>query len=50
MKSKLLDATGQKTFANSYFEIQGGKISRIEEYWAEPYPAPEGRRKWVELY
>jgi ketosteroid isomerase-like protein len=41
---------GQKTFANSYFDLQDGKITRIEEYWAEPYAAPEWRKKWVELY
>jgi hypothetical protein len=42
--------TGQKTFANSIFDIQDGKILKVEEYWAEPYPAPESRRQWVELY
>jgi ketosteroid isomerase-like protein len=42
--------TGQKTFAHSYFDVRDGKIARIEEYWAEPYPAPEWRKKWVELY
>ena len=42
--------TGQKTFANSIFDIQGDKISRAEEYWSEPYSAPENRRQWVERY
>ncbi len=42
--------TGQKTFANSYFEIKDGKIFRAEEYWAEPYAAPEWRKQWVEIY
>jgi len=42
--------TGQKTFANSIFEIKDGKILSVEEYWAEPYLAPEWRRKWVEIY
>lgn len=42
--------TGQKIFANSYFDIEDGKIIRAEEYWAEPYPAPEWRKKWVESY
>ena len=42
--------TGQKTFAVSYFDFQDGKIARSEEYWAEPYAAPENRRQWVELY
>jgi ketosteroid isomerase-like protein len=42
--------TGQKTFANSIFDIQDDKILRVEEYWAEPYAAPENRKQWVELY
>lgn len=42
--------TGQKTFANSIFEIQGDKILKSEEYWAEPYSPPENRKQWVELY
>jgi hypothetical protein len=40
--------TGQKTFANSIFEIQDGKILKVEEYWAEPYAAPDWRKQWVE--
>ena len=42
--------TGQKTYATSYFEIVEGKISTIEEYWAEPYPAQDWRKPWVEIY
>jgi hypothetical protein len=42
--------TGQKTFVTSYFSLLGGLIARAEEYWAEPYPAPESRRPWVEIY
>ena len=42
--------TGQKTFANSYFELKDGKILSAEEYWAEPYAAPEWRKQWVEIY
>ncbi len=42
--------TGQKTFANSIFDLEGDKILNIEEYWAEPYPAPEWRKQWVETY
>jgi ketosteroid isomerase-like protein len=41
--------TGQKTFACSYFEVKDGKILKAEEYWAEPYAAPEWRKPWVEL-
>lgn len=42
--------TGQKTFANSIFEIRDGKIFGVEEYWAEPYAAPDWRKQWVEIY
>ena len=42
--------TGQKTFVNSFFEIQEGRIAKVEEYWAEPGPAPEWRKQWVEAY
>lgn len=42
--------TGQKTFANSIFDIKDDKIFKTEEYWAEPYASPEWRKQWVELY
>lgn len=42
--------TGQKTYANSYFDIENGKIQKLEEYWAEPYLAPEWRKQWVKVY
>jgi hypothetical protein len=42
--------TGQKTFANSFFEIKNNKIISVEEYWAEPYVAPKWREKWVTNY
>ncbi len=42
--------SGQKTFAHSIFEFQDGKIFMVEEYWAEPYAAPDWRKQWVEIY
>ena len=42
--------TGQKTFVTSYFTVRKGLIISAEEYWAEPYPAPDWRKKWVTLY
>jgi len=42
--------TGQKTFANSIFDFKDDKIFKAEEYWAEPYSAPEWRKQWVEVY
>jgi RimJ/RimL family protein N-acetyltransferase len=41
---------GQKTFANSIFDFKDGKILKTEEYWAEPYAAPDWRKQWVEKY
>jgi hypothetical protein len=29
-------------------ELRDGKIWREVEYWAEPFPAPEWRSRWVE--
>lgn len=42
--------TGQKAFATSWFEFTEGKISKLTEFWAEPYPAPEARKRWAETY
>lgn len=42
--------TGQKTYANSIFMFKDGLIFGAEEYWAEPTPAPEWRKPWVERF
>lgn len=34
--------------AITFFEIRGGKIARMVEFWPEDYPAPANRRAWVE--
>lgn len=34
--------------AISFFTLLDGKISRIVEFWPEPYPAPANRRHLVE--
>jgi ketosteroid isomerase-like protein len=34
--------------AISFFEITEGKISRIVEYWPDPFDAPDARRHLVE--
>ncbi len=34
-------------FAVSFFKIKGGKIVEAKEYWADTYPAPGWRKKWV---
>ena len=30
------------------FELRDGKISKETAYWAQPFPAPEWRARWVE--
>ena len=38
----------QHAKALSFFEIAAGKVSRIVEYWPEPYDPPSGRAHLVE--
>ena len=38
----------QNARAISFFTVTSGKISRIVEYWPEPYPAPANRQHLVE--
>ena len=39
----------QKAKAISFFTVEGGKITRLVEYWPEPYPAAANRVHLVEL-
>ena len=38
----------QSARAVSFFTVTNGKISRIVEFWPEPYPAPVNRQHLVE--
>ena len=38
----------QHARAISFFEVRGGKITRIIEFWPEPYAAPGHRAHLVE--
>jgi ketosteroid isomerase-like protein len=38
----------QSARALSFFTIQDGKITKLVEFWPEPYPAPPGRAHLVE--
>ena len=38
----------QNARAISFFEVRGGKIARMVEFWPEPFVAPENRRHLVE--
>ena len=42
--------TGQKVFATSWFDFSEGKILKLTEFWAEPYSAPESRKRWAEKH
>jgi ketosteroid isomerase-like protein len=38
----------QSAKAISFFSVEDGKITRMVEYWPEPYPAPSNRAHLVE--
>jgi hypothetical protein len=38
----------QSAEAVSFFTVVGGKITRLVEYWPEPYAPPENRRHLTE--
>lgn len=45
------DGTQEELYAISFFEVgSDGLIKSAVEYWAETYPAPEWRKRWVERY
>lgn len=43
-----LDYGGKLYHAVSIFEIEGDKVIRETDYFAEPFEAPEWRAQWVE--
>jgi ketosteroid isomerase-like protein len=43
-----LDYDGKKYNGVTIFEIEGGKVVKETDYFAEPFPAPEWRAQWVE--
>ncbi len=38
----------QSARAISFFTVTGGRISKLREYWPEPYDPPGNRAQWVE--
>lgn len=46
--SEMPDGKTMNLFAVSHFEIEDGLIVSMREYWADCYPAPEWRKKYVE--
>jgi ketosteroid isomerase-like protein len=47
IKSVMPDGKRLSLFAVSFFKIKEGKIVEAREYWADTYPAPSWRKKWV---
>ncbi len=47
IKSVMPDGKRFSLFAVSFFKIKGEKIVEAKEYWADTYPAPSWRKKWV---
>jgi hypothetical protein len=43
-----LECDGKIFYAVSFFEFQNSRISKLTEYWGEPYDAQKWRAKWVE--
>lgn len=40
---------GRETnIAVSFFTVRDGLIQTLREFWPEPYPAPEWRKRWAE--
>lgn len=54
IKSKMPDGKTLEVYAVSFFKIEHDengekKITELIEYWADTYPAPEWRSKWVKV-
>jgi hypothetical protein len=41
---------GASSLAMAFFEIDGGKITKITDFWPEPYEPPAGREHLVERW
>lgn len=41
---------GEEMTAVVFFELEGGKIHRILDYWPEPYQPPERKSPLIERY
>lgn len=44
----LVSDGGITATALTFFEVEGGRISHIREFWPDPFPAAEWRRQWVQ--
>jgi hypothetical protein len=41
---------GESALAVAFFEVAGGTITRITDFWPEPYEPPSGREHLVERW
>ena len=41
---------GATSLAIAFFEVEGGRITRITDFWPEPYDPPSGREHLVERF
>jgi hypothetical protein len=48
LEVELTYADGSRYLCASIIELRDGKVLRETDYYAQPFPAPEWRAKWVE--
>jgi SnoaL-like domain len=41
---------GETSLAIAFFEVEGGRITKITDFWPEPYDPPPGREHLVERW
>lgn len=45
-----VDGTGEDALAIAFFEVSAGHITKITDFWPEPYEPPPGREHLVERW
>ena len=48
LELELTYADGSRYLAVSVIELYDGKVVKETDYFAQPFPAPQGRAQWVE--
>ena len=44
------ELAGEKALAIAFFEVGGGRITKITDFWPEPYEPPSGREHLTERW
>jgi len=44
------ELAGESSLAIAFFEVSGGRITKITDFWPEPYEPPPGREHLVERW